>query len=90
MFGVASKLQKSQVEVVPNYKLLTAFQQPNGMSGVTSYILAVTLGILREYAPELALLGCYYRILLTVTFQKNGDRYKVDLRPSLSGLQPGR
>ena len=60
------------------------------MSGVTSYILAVTLGILKEYAPELALLRCYYRILLTVTFQKDGDRDRVHLRPSLSGLQTGR
>jgi hypothetical protein len=64
------------------------FNNLKGMSGVTSYIYTVTLGILKEYAPELALLAAYYRILLTVTFQRNNDRYRVHSRPSLSGVRP--
>ena len=45
------------------------FNNLKGMSDVTSYIRTVTPGVLKKYAPELALPGSYYRILLTVTFQ---------------------
>jgi hypothetical protein len=59
------------------------------MSGVTSYIGTVTLAVLERYAPELALPGLYYRILLTVTFQINNDGCRVHPpRPSLSGGDP--
>lgn len=66
----------------PNYKPTRCFSPIlNGMSSVTSYIRTVTLTLLKKYAPELALPASYYRILLTVTFQMNNDRYRVYLRP---------
>lgn len=46
------------------------FNNPERNRSVTSYIPTVTLDILKEYEPELALAGAYHRILLVVTSPK--------------------